>query len=304
MKAQILTACILIVSLVTNAQSFRKNEGGRGDHDKSNRTSTANQHENRNESRGRSDNARFENNRGNNNSTVFRGGNNRGNFNESYRSENRHGNSNEMSFRTENHRSDYSAPVNRFTERRDWNNNRENYRHDSYRDNRYEFNSHISYRRPFVEARYTRHIEPLEIRRARYPFVAPFHLNICWTNAMWNDYRIFYPEVRYWRYPVGYRIACISAYDCNAYIGEVSTVYGRVSETYYNPDTDEYYLYIGESYPYQDFTVVLPGYEARRFSRYPENYFTNSNINVTGYVTSFDGKPEIQVKRANQINVY
>jgi hypothetical protein len=279
MKTQIFTISLLIVSLVANAQSSRRNESDRSDHNRSNRNNSINQNDRGNNSRGHSENVRIDSHRGNtNNNAVVN--------------------------RAENHRVGYPNRIERTPERREWNDNRETYRHDSYRDNRVGSYSRSSFRRPYDDRHYNRHIEPLEVRRVRYPFVTPFRVNICWTSSMWNSYRTYYPEVSYWRYPIGYRIACISAYDSRAYINEVATVYGRVNETYYNVESDEYYLYIGETYPYQDFTIVVPGYQARNLSRIPENYFTNSNIKVTGYVSNIEGKPEIQVRSMSQIDVY
>jgi hypothetical protein len=121
---------------------------------------------------------------------------------------------------------------------------------------------------------------------------------------LYNDFRIFYPEIRVWRYHVGYRLPVIPAYDAELYIGDVARVYGKVQEAYYDYDSDNYFLYIGDYYPYHDFSVVIPGHEARRFTRRPERYFEGSHIAVTGYITDFDGKPEIVVRRASQIDLY
>ena len=63
-------------------------------------------------------------------------------------------------------------------------------------------------------------------------------------------------------------------------------------------------MYFGGSYPYQDFTVVLPGSYARRFNRNPEMYFAGRYIWVTGLVSTFDGKPEIMVMRKSQVHLY
>ena len=121
---------------------------------------------------------------------------------------------------------------------------------------------------------------------------------------MHHDFRIFYPQVHVWRYPVGYRIVSIPAYDANGYIGEVANVYGQVVEVYYALPSDEYYLYFGDYYPYHDFTVVLPGWIASRYSSYPESYLEREDIVVTGLISTFDGKPEIVVKRESQISIY
>ena len=69
-------------------------------------------------------------------------------------------------------------------------------------------------------------------------------------------------------------------------------------------ETDEFFLYFGAYYPYQDFTVVVPGEVAYRFSRNPDRYFDNDYVMVTGLITEFDGKPEIVVKHADQLRRY
>jgi hypothetical protein len=113
-----------------------------------------------------------------------------------------------------------------------------------------------------------------------------------------------YPVVGHWHYHEGYRIANVSAYFAGYYMGDVVSVYGRVSEVYYSRETDEYLLYYGAYYPYNDFTVIMPGWIARSYSRRPARFFTNREVAVTGLVTSFNGEPEIVVKESFQIHFY
>jgi hypothetical protein len=110
--------------------------------------------------------------------------------------------------------------------------------------------------------------------------------------------------VRVWRYDIGYRIPVVPAYDAEFYIGDVAKVYGKVYDVYYEYQNDEYFLYFGDYFPYQDFSVVVPGIEARAYSRRPERFFSGSHIAVTGYVSDFEDKPEIVVRRASQIEIY
>jgi hypothetical protein len=121
---------------------------------------------------------------------------------------------------------------------------------------------------------------------------------------MHRHYVKMYPNHRYWHYSYGHRIATIAAYDADYYIGHVKNVYGRVSDVYYERTTDEYYLTMGPYYPYQHLTIVVPGHVARRYARHPARYFMSKNIKTTGLITSYEGKPEIIVKRYSQINVY
>jgi hypothetical protein len=187
----------------------------------------------------------------------------------------------------------------------------DNDHHDRYNDhNRTVIVSHpqretyvTHYRRPVVVNNYHRRVEPVEVRRVRYPYRAPARAEIVWSLSMDRDYRIFYPGIQ-WRYSVGYRVASVSAYDARNYIGEVARVYGRVADTYYNADADEYYLYFGDYYPNQDFSIILPGNEARRYNYRPEIFFQNQQVMVTGYVNLFEERPEIQVRNSGQIDIY
>jgi hypothetical protein len=120
---------------------------------------------------------------------------------------------------------------------------------------------------------------------------------------MYRDYRRWYPEY-HWRYSWGHRIQTISVFDARYNLGEVAMVYGRVYATWYNRETDDYLLFFGGDYPYQEFTVVLPGRVARRFSWRPERYFLGEHITVTGLITTFDGIPEIIVKNKRQVGLY
>jgi hypothetical protein len=145
---------------------------------------------------------------------------------------------------------------------------------------------------------------PVEYRRIHYPYRVPSRLDIFWDVHLYREYRYLYPHYDYWYYPVGYRVHTVSAYDADQYIGEFARIYGRVSETWYNQETDEFLLYFGEPYPYQDFTVILANRDARRFSRRPERFFMGKDIAVTGVVSVFEGKPEMVIKRKSQIDLY
>ncbi len=141
-------------------------------------------------------------------------------------------------------------------------------------------------------------------RVKHYSYRRPVHVDIIWTRDMHRNYLRMYPDYHYYNYSYGYRINSISAYDADYYIGDVKNVYGEITEVYYARESDEYFLYVGPHYPYQDFTVVVPGHIARNYSRRPEYYFNHEYINVTGLITAFEGKPEIVVKRNYQLNVY
>ncbi|NJK87881.1 MAG: hypothetical protein HC906_19875 [Bacteroidales bacterium] len=171
--------------------------------------------------------------------------------------------------------------------------------------NRTHYDSPRQYRETrVVHHHYHKPPRSVHYRAKHYPYRSPVHVDIIWTPAMRTEYIEIYPMVRDWRYPIGYRIGSISAYYAYDYTGEVMNVYGRVTEVFYTGRTDEYILYFGAYYPYHDFSVVIPGHIARSYSRWPESYFDQQYISVTGLITVFDGKPEIVVNRHRQINTY
>lgn len=131
----------------------------------------------------------------------------------------------------------------------------------------------------------------------------PAYNEMYWTRNMYNDYRRWYPNYR-WRYDYGYRIQTMSIFDAKYNLGEVAMVYGRVYATWHNQETDDYLLFFGGDYPAQQFTVVLPGHLARRFSWRPERYFLGEHMTATGLITTFDGIPEIIVKNKRQVGIY
>ncbi len=163
----------------------------------------------------------------------------------------------------------------------------------NYYSSRHEVNVH----------RYVSTPRPVEYRRRYNPYREPVHISFVWTPEIRREYTIIYPEHR-WNYEYGMNIKSISAYDAGYYVGDLVRVYGRVDDVYYSPRTDDYFLYFGARFPYQDFSVVLPGNEARNFSRNPERFFERNYVWVTGIVTDYENVPEIAVRRSYQIGTY
>ncbi|MFW5658154.1 MAG: hypothetical protein ACOCYF_01775 [Bacteroidota bacterium] len=146
--------------------------------------------------------------------------------------------------------------------------------------------------------------KPIRYRSVYHPYREPVHVHLVWTPAVYREYCVMYPEIREWKYRHRYSVHTVSAYDAMYHVGEIRRVYGKVYDTYYVPDTDEYFLYIGARYPYHDFSIVLPGYIARKYSRRPQRYFFLEHVAVTGLISTFEGIPEVVVKRNSQIRVY
>jgi hypothetical protein len=149
-----------------------------------------------------------------------------------------------------------------------------------------------------------KHYSPVSYKKVHVKYKAPKRVNVYWTHNMYRDYRVMYPDFQYWNYPIGYRILSVPAYNAYFHMGEVRNIYGRVHQIWYSWSTDEYYMYFGNSFPYQDFSVIIPGRYARKISRNPEIFLAGRYIWITGLVTNFEGKPEIIVRRKSQIHLY
>jgi hypothetical protein len=136
--------------------------------------------------------------------------------------------------------------------------------------------------------------------RVRY---YPAYRDIVWTRRMHRYYLSIYPGYA-WHYPFGYRIQTISAFEAKFNVGEVARVYGRVYATWYNRKADELFLFFGGQYPNQEFTVILPGRIARRYSWRPERYFLGQHVIADGLITRFEGQPEMIIKKKHQLDIY
>lgn len=167
----------------------------------------------------------------------------------------------------------------------------------------YESVNHSAYRRPAHSVSHHNHTTTV-YRDVYYTYRAPSHVDVIWTADLHRHYVEMYPSHRYWQYSYGYRIASVPAYNAEYYIGDVRKVYGRVTDVYYAPETDEFFLYIGPYFPYQHLTVIVPGHIARNYSHKPARYFMNQDIAITGLITAYEGKPEILVKRNSQMCIY
>lgn len=188
---------------------------------------------------------------------------------------------------------------------REYNRDRPTVNHAAHTVPHHDYSSPRVYRdRHEINHYYHHNPESRSYRSIHYVYRSPVNINVVWTPVMYRRYREIYPMIKVWYYPVGYRIGTISAYDALFYTGEVMNVYGKVTEVYYSHGTDEYFLYFGPYYPYQDFTVVLPGWVARSFSPQPMRFFENQYLLATGLITSFEDVPEIVVKDQIQVQLY
>ena len=147
------------------------------------------------------------------------------------------------------------------------------------------------------------HVHPATYHNHYKVMYYPAYREIIWTNRMYRFYADMYPGYA-WRYPVGYRIQTISAFEARYNIGEVARIYGRVYATWYNRESDDLLLFFGGEFPHQEFTMIIPGNIARRYSWRPEKYFLGQHVLATGLITSYDGSPEMIIKKKHQLDVY
>jgi len=200
---------------------------------------------------------------------------------------------------TKNPRSTYRKPNNMVTKEARYN---APVKKKNYYDNRnYYGGNHYHYAYPTRNVKFHYHHNTyVNSYRVLY---YPSYGNIYWNRNMYRDYHRWYPDYR-WNYSYGHRIHSISVFDAKYNLGEVAMVYGRVYATWHNNETDDFLLFFGGDFPYQQFTVVVPGHVARKFSWRPERYFLGEHVTITGLITTFDGSPEIVVKNKRQLGLY
>ena len=88
------------------------------------------------------------------------------------------------------------------------------------------------------------------------------------------------------------------------HVGAVRRVYGKVQEVYYSREDENYILYIGDRFPYQDLSIVIPRSVARQITQNPEWYFDNQDIWSVGLIDLWEGKPEMIIRDSEQIRKY
>ena len=145
---------------------------------------------------------------------------------------------------------------------------------------------------------------PFEVRRSRYYYRQPYHIDLIWTPLLFHRFMFYYPTHNNWDMEFGSQIETISAYEAQDYAGTVRRVYGKIDEVYYSPEDENYILYIGAPFPYQDISIVVPKYIARNLSMSPKWYFENEFVWVAGLINIWEGKPEIIVRDEDQIRKY
>ena len=90
--------------------------------------------------------------------------------------------------------------------------------------------------------------------------------------------------------------------SCSAaqYYGQEVIVEGWVADGY-RSKTNTVFLNFEDAYPNQCFVGVIFSSDQYRFIQSPEEYYTNQMVRIKGEVEEYNGKPEIILKEAEQI---
>jgi len=88
------------------------------------------------------------------------------------------------------------------------------------------------------------------------------------------------------------------------HVGEVQTVCGKVVSTRHAATSkgEPTFLNLDEPYPKQVFTIIIWGSNRAKFTD-PEKKYRDSQICVTGKITSYRGTPEITASDPTEIQI-
>jgi len=89
-------------------------------------------------------------------------------------------------------------------------------------------------------------------------------------------------------------------------VGKLRTVCGKVQSTYINANTSSQriYLNMGREYPNHTFTGLI-WYSSNKdnFDGRPDKKYKKKNICISGVITTFNNKPQIQIDFESQIKI-
>lgn len=89
-------------------------------------------------------------------------------------------------------------------------------------------------------------------------------------------------------------------------VGKLRTVCGKVQSTYINSNSasQRIYLNMGREYPNHTFTGLI-WYSSNKdnFDGRPDKKYKKKNICISGVISSFNEKPQIQIDFENQIEI-
>ncbi len=87
------------------------------------------------------------------------------------------------------------------------------------------------------------------------------------------------------------------------YEGKKITICSEVKDVYVNKKAkgEPTMLNFGGAYPHQSFTVIIWKDNLANFQYDPAVYLMNKNICVTGIITMYKGRPEMEIKTPGEI---
>lgn len=89
--------------------------------------------------------------------------------------------------------------------------------------------------------------------------------------------------------------------DIRNYVGKTVTVCEKVKSTFKTQEHEHSFLNFGDVYPYQQLTVVIKKKHLKNFSYVPVTHLAGKSICVSGVVYLYKGKPQLRVKKENQV---
>ncbi len=97
----------------------------------------------------------------------------------------------------------------------------------------------------------------------------------------------------------------IKAEEAAKHIGENVTICGKMFGGKFLERSEKQLtlLNLGAAYPNSPLTIKIEGVDRKKFEKNPEDYYLNKEICVTGTITEFKGKAEMQVTDTAQIKV-
>jgi exonuclease VII large subunit len=91
--------------------------------------------------------------------------------------------------------------------------------------------------------------------------------------------------------------------DIRNYVGKTVTVCEKVKSTFKTREHEHSFLNFGDVYPNQQLTVVIKKKHLKNFSYVPVTFLAGKTICVTGKVYLYKGKPQLRVKKENQVEI-
>ncbi|MGB9069378.1 MAG: hypothetical protein WCC21_12495 [Candidatus Acidiferrales bacterium] len=94
----------------------------------------------------------------------------------------------------------------------------------------------------------------------------------------------------------------LTAQEAKTHVGETQTVCGKVVSARYATGSkgQPTFLNLDQPYPKEIFTILIWGDDRSKFGT-PETEYRDSNVCVTGKITSYRGTPEIAATEPGQI---